>query len=326
MLADKIIVNDVQKSKNKVLVLVRVDNYKNMLKRVSVGESIKTEPIQMNFHDSIGKSSWILIYYPKGQYIGTSDANVKESGRASIYLKMVYCENENETLSTIIKVLIKSPNNDFNYEFGTTKFATLSFRDPKQRWIGPLNLADTDELYSKRCKNFFLNDSLTIGCELIDTTLRSNVPRSIENRPSSDAGFNIVKERKSSIVGSELTNAAQIVPRLQSKGIRRSEGSYNSNAKVDGTNEGSEKKIPDRRFSSAFRNDVMKENEHKNVCLCGQPNRKISRETQTWDERLLRVSNKNLSSNEADALAHRNHGCEIFSSKFLNEIELNNFL
>lgn len=72
MSAYNIIVNDVEKSENKIVCLASVDNYEIMLKHVSIGQSIKTKPIQMNFPDSIGESYWTLIFFPRGRKLTNS--------------------------------------------------------------------------------------------------------------------------------------------------------------------------------------------------------------------------------------------------------------
>lgn len=81
MLAYKIVVNDVQTSENKVVCLARIDNYPDMLNCMSIGQSITTEPIQINFDDSIGQSYWILIFYPKGRQSAISFKNKQEEKR-----------------------------------------------------------------------------------------------------------------------------------------------------------------------------------------------------------------------------------------------------
>lgn len=177
MSAHNIIVNDVQKSENKVLCLVRVDNYRNMLKHVSIGQSIRTEPIPINFSDSNGTSNscisqYEIIYYPRGQYIQSRNSDVLESGQASVYLKMVHCENEDDPLAMNVKFFMKAPYFEMKDKFDVTKEVTFSYRNLDKRWIGPFNLVSTGDLYSSRCKNFFVNDSLTIGCELNVTMSR----------------------------------------------------------------------------------------------------------------------------------------------------------
>lgn len=81
-----IVVNDVQKQENKVVCLARIDNYPDMLNRVSIGQSITTEPIQINFDDSIGRSSWILIFYPKGRKCAISFKNKEKTFKIPVHI------------------------------------------------------------------------------------------------------------------------------------------------------------------------------------------------------------------------------------------------
>lgn len=178
MAVHNIIVNDVQKMENKVVCLARIDNYKNMLKHVSIGESITTKPFDINFQNSIGASKWVLIFYPQGQYIRSKHSTILGSGQVCMYLKMVACENEDKSLMTSIKFYIKSPYAEMKDDFPCTMSATFLYRDLNKRWTGPFNLAPIEKLYSKRCKNFFVNDCLTIGCELIVANSSTYIIRS----------------------------------------------------------------------------------------------------------------------------------------------------
>ncbi|XP_037033300.1 uncharacterized protein LOC119072232 isoform X3 [Bradysia coprophila] len=208
MSAYTIIVNDVQKMKNKILCLARIDNYRNVLKHVTVGESIRTDPFRLDFYDSVGTSSWMLIFYPKGQYVESRNSVVKESGRASMYLKMVDCEHQDDSLGLAIRFFIKSPYCDVLDKFSTSKCANFSYRNLSERWSGPFNLAAIEELYSSRCKNLFLNDSLTVGCELDDTTFHPSPMMHLnENVHVTDTSYTTDDER-SLTIGYELGNTS----------------------------------------------------------------------------------------------------------------------
>ncbi|XP_037033299.1 uncharacterized protein LOC119072232 isoform X2 [Bradysia coprophila] len=325
MSAYTIIVNDVQKMKNKILCLARIDNYRNVLKHVTVGESIRTDPFRLDFYDSVGTSSWMLIFYPKGQYVESRNSVVKESGRASMYLKMVDCEHQDDSLGLAIRFFIKSPYCDVLDKFSTSKCANFSYRNLSERWSGPFNLAAIEELYSSRCKNLFLNDSLTVGCELDDTTLRPRTPRTtlqprenfnISSRShtagrhslpvgyephnttlpvsSIDAKLDTVKKpvKKSTNIGPRQTT-----PRVHTKGNPRRESTFNTDVKADECKgEKNEKKISVQELTSAHRNvsleenekehDSFKENEKQSLCACRNSNEMISKETQTWSDKL----------------------------------------
>lgn len=178
MAAYNIIVNDIQKTENKFVCLARIDNYRNMLKHVSIGESITTEPFNINFDNSIGMSKWVLIFYPQGQYIHCKNATISGNGRVSMYLKMVACKNEDYSLMTSVKFFIKSPYFEMKDEYPCSRSATFLYRDLNKRWIGPFNLASQEKLYSQQCKNLFFNDCLTIGCEVVVTNSCTYIIRS----------------------------------------------------------------------------------------------------------------------------------------------------
>lgn len=194
MSAYNIIVNDVEKTKSKILCLARIDNYRNVLKHVSIGQSIRSDPFQLDYYDSIGTSSWMLLFFPNGQYIESSNSVVMGSGRASMYLKMVDCEHQSESLTMTVKFFIKSPYCDVLDKFSSVKNANFSYCNRNERWSGPYDLAAMQELYSNSCKNLFLNDSLTVGCELDDTTFScisspSPMMRLNENIRSTDTSY-----------------------------------------------------------------------------------------------------------------------------------------
>lgn len=264
MSAYNIVVNDVQKTENNVLCLARIDNYRNMLKRVSVGESISTEPIRLNFDDSIGRSHWNILFYPRGQYICSKNADILASGRASIYLKMVYCENEENSLDMTIKFFIKSPYFEMKDKVGYTKCTTFLYRNLDQRWIG-LDLVSTEELYSNQCQNFFVNDSLTIGCKL------------------------------------NISTSTRCIPRLRSKMCsKENRDRSNTYAEVDNVTGRKRTNMSCRSPSPAIQKGVMVENEkihsYGHTQING-PDKKISRCSQTWHQKLLQSCNDKIENN-----------------------------
>lgn len=297
MEAYNIVVNDVQKTENKVRCLARIDNYKNMLKRVSVGEYITTsEPINIHFH-SIGTSKWVLIFYPRGQYICSTSSSIFENGPTSIYLKMLSCENQDNSLTTTIKFFIKSPYFEMKDKFHSTKRATFLHRDVNKRWIGPFNLAPSEELHSKQFEDFFFNDCLTIGCELDVVTFSPRMT---------------------------LASSEENVDRFHQKSdnIRRSLNQKNDYIRRASTNEEAEnakkeKNPSNRRTRSVFvKNDVEEEEIRP---LYGHPqstesNKKTSnyRSTgnsgqykETWHQRLLMSSIEGIEANEIKPLTHQ---------------------
>lgn len=263
MSAYNIVVNDVQKTENKVLCLARIDNYRNMLKRVSVGQSISTEPIRINFRDSIGASRWNILFYPRGQYIYSSkNSDILASGRVSIYLKMICCENEEKSVDMTIKFFIKSPYFEMKDKFAYTKCANFLYRNLNQRWIG-LDLLSMEELYSNQYQNYFVNDSLTIGCEL-----------------------NVTKSRP-------------YVPRLRST-ICSKEYRDRSNAYAEKDDVKGQKNMVCRSTSPAIQKQVTEENPNKHFFGHNQingPNKKVSSGSQTWRQKLLQSCNEKMENN-----------------------------
>lgn len=154
-------VNNLQATENKILCLARIGNYWNLLNRVSIGESVtSSKRIELVFGDSIGRSTWMLLLFPKGQYV-----NGLGNGQVAIYLKMISCEHLDRALVVSVKFYIKSPY-QMEKLFESTKKVVFDYRDVKKRWQG-FYLVKEEELYSKDCEYLFLNNSLTIGCELI---------------------------------------------------------------------------------------------------------------------------------------------------------------
>lgn len=258
-----IIVNDVQRTKDKVLCLARIDNYKNMLKHVSIGEYISMDPIQLNFHDSIGKSNWVIMFFPKGQYVSSQDPTALEVSRASLYLKMVYCDNQENSLAATIKFFIKSPFYEMKDNFSSTKSATFLYRNPIKRWVGPFHLVSTDELFSNRCEHFFYNDSLTIGCEMNVTMSRPSVPF-LRSMKKSKENLNATGEYDNHIA----TDAFDV--RMRQNMLRKQNSSVSQN---DFTIQSGKKYF------------------HENS------NKKRSRGTQTWHEKLLQSCNEKIENN-----------------------------
>lgn len=189
-----------------------------------------------------------------------------ESGRASIYLKMVHCENPDKSLAMTIQFFIKSPYCEMQDKFSSTKNATFLYRNLSKRWKGPFNLVPTEDLYSNRCENFFLNDSLTIGCELNVTT---SGPRTrLQTKCAS---------RKSDITSTSNISFAEI---------------SNGEGRLQNTSR--------KKLSSAFQNDAMEENKEEPVhghSHTNGPNKRISRENQTWAQKLMESSNKKIENN-----------------------------
>lgn len=245
-----IVLNDVQKTKNKIMCLARIDNYRNVLKHVTVGESIRTDPFELDF-DSIGSSTWTLIFFPKGQYIAASNSIVTESGQASMYLKMVDCEHQNNLLAMTIRFFIKSPYCDVLDKFSTSDYAVFSYRNLTERWTGPFDLAAIEELYSSRCKNLFLNDSLTIGCELDDTTFRARSPPS-----TTSSNGSVFTTDTSNTEEQNLPNVGHVW--MDNPLTSRSSGSY----KVDQRSRSVGFKIGDTTFQSPIPPSMMQSTEN----------------------------------------------------------------
>lgn len=182
-----------------------------------------------------------------------------ESGRASIYLKLVDCENPDELLALTIQFFIKAPYCEMKDKFTSTKNAKFLYRDLCKRWKGPFNLVPTEDLYSNRYENFFLNDSLTIGCEL--NVIASN-PRTQPVMWSSEK--------------SDITSTSN---------------DYAEMCEVEGRFQDT---LPCKKFASTFQNDEGPLHAHSQN---NGPSKEISKGNQTWAQKLLESSNKKIGNN-----------------------------
>lgn len=109
---------------------------------------------------------WQLVIFPKGQYVHNDESAVIDSGKVSLYVQMVECENENHTLNLTINASIKSPYCDVENIASPTKVAQFSCGNPTESWTGPIHLSSAETLYSQDNKIFFFKDSLTVECSL----------------------------------------------------------------------------------------------------------------------------------------------------------------
>lgn len=195
------------------------------------------------------------------------------------------CENPDNLLAMNIKFYIKSPYFDVKDKFVSTKSATFSHRNPNQRWIGPFNLFATDDLFSNRSKNYFLNDSLTIGCELDVNTSRlssskwpSRIPDTIDESGNNTEKFYIKKR--------------------------------------------SQKHLSHSQSSLTYQIDAKEEESLHKFTLTGhtqinESNKKISRGSQTWEQKLVQLSNEKAERNLRSEASKMSRGSQTWNQTLL---------
>lgn len=122
-------------------------------KNISTGMSVTSEPFFLEFPESLGHSMWVLVIYPKGQYI----SNGVPSGKIAVYVKMISAENENNTLKTNIKFTLSWTGSYQNHDSFLEK-QSFCFKEKKQRWAG-CKIASTSEV-----PRYASSDKLKISC------------------------------------------------------------------------------------------------------------------------------------------------------------------
>lgn len=131
-----IVVEDIQTTPNFVMISCTIPNYKCIIKRVQVGESISTsEPIHINLAGFTSK--WKIIFFPKGQF----DFGVaSENSRA--YIKLMSCDmpeikfNIKIHLRSSTALLSSSQNDDLS---------VFAVNDNTRSWAGPFQLKFVEE-------------------------------------------------------------------------------------------------------------------------------------------------------------------------------------
>lgn len=171
-----ICLNDIQQNDNNIVLLAGIDNYSQVMKRVTIGESIRSKPFELHF-DSVGRSLWTLLLFLKGQYIRNDESVIVDSGQVSLYLQMVECENTNNTLNLTINGAIKSPYCDMPNLTSQIKHADFSYNKITERWTGPIHSCSSETLNSQENKIYFFNDSLTVECSLEQKSNEKNLKR-----------------------------------------------------------------------------------------------------------------------------------------------------
>lgn len=144
-------INNIFLKDNNAIVFGIIKNYKKILKRVPVGESITTtEPFSLSFPPPIGTSKWMLFFYPNGQYdFGFASDNCR------FYVKMVSWDSDHNILTTNINFRIKSSLNA--QARGETKMSEFNPKDIWKNWAGPFEMSFP--------KDIQMSDNLMVRCE-----------------------------------------------------------------------------------------------------------------------------------------------------------------
>lgn len=149
----KILVNDIHgtENNNEYEFSVTINNFLTLRKWIVVGESLTSNEFIMLFPNSIGESKWKLLFYPSGQYV-----DGKVGSYVSIYLVMLSCEKDDQILTANVTYKLMSDANKDGPM--TTLKAEFDYSNTRKRWLG------NNWLNSRRCKQFFVNDTLIISC------------------------------------------------------------------------------------------------------------------------------------------------------------------
>lgn len=139
----------VDQNNSQSLVVFEINQVTSIVRKTNVGQFVKSFPFELNFPTSIGKSKWVVILFPNGQY---------EAGRANdliyIYLKMVYCEYQSAEFKFDVKFQLGS-----EYATVTKKDVHLCFDNVKTRWIGT-KLLNTNEMIMNGSQ--FIHDDILL--------------------------------------------------------------------------------------------------------------------------------------------------------------------
>lgn len=106
-------------------IVFEILNIREILRKTSVGEFIKSESFELYFPTSIGKSKWDVILFLNGQY-----NNGNPDRRVALYLKMIYCEKPSMVLKLDVAFQLNHVKNRKLNEM-------VCFNDLNRRWIGP---------------------------------------------------------------------------------------------------------------------------------------------------------------------------------------------
>lgn len=107
------------------LIVFEINKIGHLIQKTSVGEYVKSSNFELNFKNSIGKSSWVLILFPNGQY----DCNGMPNKRIFVYLKMINCEK----MSTVLKLDVKF---QLGSGIGWNQHQNFCFNNVRTRWTG----------------------------------------------------------------------------------------------------------------------------------------------------------------------------------------------
>lgn len=135
-------------------VVFEINRVSSIVRKTNVGQFIRSRPFELNFPTSIGKSRWIVLLFPNGQY---------EAGRPNdliyVYLKMVHCEHQSAEFKFDVMFQLGS-----EYATATKKNLTLCFDNVKTRWIGT-KLLNTYEMIMNGSR-FIQDDILMLSLNL----------------------------------------------------------------------------------------------------------------------------------------------------------------
>lgn len=110
-----------------------IKNISILREKIAIGENVTSNEFGMIFPDSIGRSKWKLLFYPRGQY-----ANGQAGSGIGIYLVMLACEQRDKILEANVTFQLQSQIDNDAAGHGPVKNlnAEFNFSDPNKRWIG----------------------------------------------------------------------------------------------------------------------------------------------------------------------------------------------
>lgn len=131
------------------LVVFEINQVSSIVRKTNVGQFVQSCPFELTFPTSIGKSKWVVILFPNGQY----DAG-KANDLIYVYLKMVYCEHQSAEFKFDVQFRLGS-----EYATVTKRNQTLRFDNVKTRWIGT-KLLNTSEMIINGSR--FIHDDILL--------------------------------------------------------------------------------------------------------------------------------------------------------------------
>lgn len=133
--------------------------------KCAVGQSITSQSFEMTC-PKIGKTRWTLIVFPAGQYELGSD-----TGYLSVYLQMIGCEHENETMIADVMFFV-----DFEEKFSKVVPASnFHYKNRRSRWVGTKLASKLEFQPEASCGYLMRDNNLVIGCRMIHTAAPNEI-------------------------------------------------------------------------------------------------------------------------------------------------------